>query len=157
MIIGAAAVLALGAIFVIAQKAGGGHYGKGGHRGMHMMLRALDLTDAQQTQVKAILDESRESVKPVFESMKANREKMKEATKGGAFDEAAVTAIANEQAGLAAKLMVEKQRTRSKIYALLTDEQKAKAVELESKMHDRFKGRMKGRFAEGKGPQGSEF
>lgn len=135
------AVLGLAAIFVVAQRGGfGGKHGAMGGPGMGMPFRGLDLSDEQKAQVKQIMVASHEKLKPVFEALKANRDKLKEATKAGAFDEAAVTAIANEQGSLHAQMIVERQRTMSQIYAILTDEQKAKFAEIRDKGPDGFKG-----------------
>jgi protein CpxP len=133
-------VLVAGGIFVLAQKAekgGFGHHGRGGE----MMFRALNLTDEQKTQVKQIMEASKSKVEPIREQLKTNREKLEAATANGAFDEAQVTAIANEQAGLASQLIVERERAKSQVFALLTDEQKAKAGEMKAKMQERFKNR----------------
>jgi periplasmic protein CpxP/Spy len=150
----AAAVLAAGAIFVVAQKArhGGGHeFGRG--RGMGMFLRGLDLTDDQKAKVKEIMTASHAAVEPTMASVKEVHQKMTAATAGGAFDQAQVEAIANEQAGLMAKMMVEREKAKSQIFALLTDAQKAKAAEMRAKFEQRFKD---GRGFEGK-PKGSDF
>lgn len=152
------AVLGLGAILVVAQKvAHGGRHEKMGGRGLGMFLKKLDLTEEQKTQVKQIIDGSREKVKPIFEAMKANREKLKDTTDGGMFDEAEVSALAAEQGNLAAQLIVEKERTKSQIFAILTDEQKAKAIKMRTEFENKFKSRMKGRKGAGDGPDGVEF
>ncbi len=142
----ALAVLATGVIFAIGQKAPAGekgHFGKRGHHrgGFGMAFRGLDLTEEQKAKLKDIHTASRESLKPVMESLKANREKMEALTANGAFDEAQVTALANEQAGLSAKLIVERQRSKSQVFALLTDAQKAKLAEMKTKRMERFKER----------------
>ena len=138
-------VLALGAIFVVAQKSdgkGGRGFGKrGGHGRGGMMMRGLDLTEEQKGQFKSIREASRSKVQPIREALKANRQKLHEMTKSGTFDEATVTALANEQAGLSAQLMVERARVQSQTFALLTDEQKAKAAEAREKMKERFNNR----------------
>jgi periplasmic protein CpxP/Spy len=144
----AVAVLALGTMFAIAQKADRkdghgfgkrGHHGRGGGGGM--MLRGLDLTDAQKAQVKEIMEASRAKVQPIRESMKANRQKLNETTANGAFNETQVQSLATEQANLSAQLLVERTRVKSQIFALLTPEQKAKAAELKSQMKERSKGK----------------
>lgn len=153
-----ALVIGIAAVVLFAQKSEGGRPGKGGfgggHRGFGMMFKKLGLTEEQQSKAKEIMQAGFEKNKGVFEALKANREKMKAATANGAFDEAAVTAIAAEQGQLTAQLIVEKERTKSQIFAILTDEQKAKAVELEKE----FEGKM-GRGHRGKrggfgGPEG---
>lgn len=148
-------VLALGAIFVIAQRGGGkGHvFGHGGHEMGGMMLRGLDLNDEQKAQIKQIREANKAKLQPIREAMKANHEKLGEITANGAFDEAQVLAIANKQGELSAQLMVEGTRTRSQIFALLTDEQKAKAAEMKVKMMD---GKGKGRYGRGSGHGGPD-
>lgn len=146
----ALAVVAAGVIFAVGQKTEGGKKGwgkRGGHhRGMGMAFRGLDLTDEQKAKVKELHSASRESLKPVMESLKANHEKMQALTANGAFDEAQVTALANEQASLSAKLIVEKQRVKSQMFSILTDEQKAKFAEMKAKRPDRVE-RFKARKA----------
>jgi protein CpxP len=157
-----ALLLVVGAgIFVIAQKgggrtSGGPAMGRGMGHGMggQMMLRGLDLSDEQKAKVKEIMDASRSKAEPLHQSMKAAQEKLQQATAGGAFDEAQVSAIANELGGLHAQMIIERQRTKSQIFAILTDEQKAKASEMKGKMMDGFKGRHR---RSGDMPMGTEF
>lgn len=144
----AAAVLATGVLFAFAQKHDG-EKGRGGHRGGEFgrggfMLRGLDLTADQQAQVKAIMEAARTNSQATRGALKANHDKLDVLTAGGAFDEAAVTAVANEQGALTAKMIVDRERTKSQIAAILTPEQKAKAAEMKASFKDHFKGRMRG-------------
>ena len=140
----AIAVLALGAIFVAAQKSAGGEgqgkrgfgHGRGHRGGGGMMLRGLDLTDDQKNQVKQIMEASKSKVQPLRESMKANRDKLRQATADGKFDEAQVQALATEQANISAQLLVERTRTKSQIFQILTPEQRTKAAQVK----ESFKG-----------------
>ncbi len=165
----AVAILSMGAIFAIAQttgtddsgdkrwgKRGGGKMGKmhrggrdGGKGGMGggMMFRGLDLTDEQKAQMKQIREASKAAVTPLHEAMKANRQKMAEATANGAFDEGTVTAIANEGAGIHAQMTVQREKVKAQMFAVLTDEQKTKAAEMRSNMKQRFQERMNKRAA----------
>ena len=140
----ALAVLVTGVIFAVGQKAEhGGHRGvgrRGMHRGAGMMFRGL-LTEEQKTKLKELRTASRDSLKPTFEALKANRQKMRELTANGAFDEALVTALANEGAALRAKLIVERQRMKSQLFSMLTDEQKAKLAEIKAKRAEGRKAR----------------
>jgi protein CpxP len=149
----AVAVLVLGAVFVIAQRAGnrgpGGHgMGRHGQMGIGMALRGLDLTDEQKAKIKEIVDANKETAGPVREAMKANREKLAAMT--GEFDQAKVAELAKTQGDLMAQSIVARQRVKAQIFALLTDEQKAKAVEMREQMKGRFQERMKRR---GPGPK----
>lgn len=133
-------LVAMGAMFVFAQDGAGQKDGKRGfgkrgghHRGGHgMMLRGLDLTDEQKTQVKTIMQSSRESSKSLREQMKANRQKLQTLSDSGNFDQAQVQALADEQGKLTAQMIVEKEKVKSQISAILTPEQKAKAAEMKA-------------------------
>ena len=141
----ALAVLAAGVIFAVGQTTSKGEKGwgrRGGHhRGASMAFRAIGLTEDQKAKLKELRTASRTNIKPMREALKANREKMRTLTANGAFDEAQVTALANERAGLQAKLIVERQRTKSQFFAVLTDEQKAKLADMKAKAGERRKAR----------------
>lgn len=62
---------------------------------MEMRFRRLDHSDEQKAQIKQVMVASHEKLKPVFEALKANRDKLNEATKAGAIYATAVTAIVN--------------------------------------------------------------
>ncbi len=143
---------------MIAQKAfhdGEKRFGFGPGRGhmARMMLRGLDLTDDQKARVKDIFASSRTDIQPILASMKENRQKMETATANGAFDQSQVEALANEQGALMARLIVEREKTKSQIFAILTDAQKTKATE----MRQKFEQRMKDHKPFEAKPEGGEF
>ncbi len=155
-----AAILALGAIFVVGQQkvSSGEHFGGKGHGRKHhgmmgMALKGLDLTNEQKAKVKEIFEASRASVEPLLEQMKANHAKIRDLGTNGSFDQAAVEAIANEQGSITAKLIIEKEKAKSQVFAILTDEQKAKTEAMRAK----FEEKMKDRKPFGKAPTGAEF
>lgn len=118
----------------------GGPDGPGGGPGSFGPgFRELGLTDAQKAQVKEIMDANREKTAPLMDALKDSHKKMEELTANGAFDEAAVTALANEEAATMAKLSVERERVKAQVYAILTDEQKAKMAEQKAKRAEHFK------------------
>ena len=140
-----AAILVIGGVFAIAQRAmhkGFGGHGMRGEQGAMMMLRRLDLTSDQQAKVKEIFEANKGTVQPLREQLKANHEKL--AALGGNFDEGQVTAIAKEQGELMSQMIVASQKVKSQIFAILTDDQKAKAQQLGQEMKQRFQDRMKG-------------
>ncbi len=143
ILIAAAAILVVGgSIFVFAQKAGhkdGHKFGGRHHGGPAMMLRGLDLTDEQKAKVKEIMETSRTSVEPLMTQLRDGHKKIAELGTDGKFDQATVEAAANEQAAVMAKLIVEKEKVKAQVFALLTDEQKAKAAEKRAKFGERFK------------------
>ena len=138
LVIASIAVLVVAAtIFALAQ----GHPGMGEKmRGggpeemIEHMSRALSLTDAQKEQVKAIFESQRATEEERHAKLDDIRKQIDAATAKGQFDEAAVRPLANQQAQLMADEMVDHLRMHSKLYSLLTAEQKAKADEM-MKMH----------------------
>jgi Spy/CpxP family protein refolding chaperone len=143
------ALVAIGTIFAFAQKGevGGKRSGRGfgGHHrgGFGRLAEKLNLTDAQKEQVKQITEASRAKIKPLMESARANHQKIETLTANGQFDEAQVQAVAQEQAQISAQLIVEKARVKSQIFQILTDEQKAQAMQMQEQMKNRMQERFK--------------
>ncbi|MEP6946094.1 MAG: Spy/CpxP family protein refolding chaperone [Acidobacteriota bacterium] len=137
-------VLAAGAVFVIGQiTSRNGHDGlfggRGGGRMIGMALRGLDLTGDQKAKVKEITTAARTNVGPLMQQMRDNRKNFAALGTDGNFDEAKVEALANEQSGIMSKMIVEREKAKAQIFALLTDAQKAKAAEMRQKFEDRMK------------------
>jgi protein CpxP len=108
-----------------------GHGMRHGRRGwmLQRMTKELNLTEAQQQQVKTILQTEQGKVQPIMQQLHQN-EQAENAAITGQFDEAKARDFAQKQAALMTDMMVEKERTKSQIYALLTPEQRQKAQEL---------------------------
>ena len=145
----AIAIVSIGTIFVFAQK---GEDGKEkfkrdfGHRGgFERLAKKLNLTDAQKEQAKQIMESGKEKVKPLMENMKSIHGQLDTATADGQFDEAQVQALATQQANIMAQLIVEKERTKSQLFAILTPEQQAQAKQLKEQMKEKFKGKFQKR------------
>ncbi|MCW3172078.1 Spy/CpxP family protein refolding chaperone [Shewanella subflava] len=106
-----------------------GKYEHGHHRGgMHKMLRMLDLTETQKTDVKAIVEKykAQRPEKPSAEVRAANKAQMVSVITNANFDEAkAQELIAANQERKAAK-MLQHMKMQNEIYQLLTPEQQAK-------------------------------
>ncbi len=142
----AIALAAVGTIFVFAQKADGdkGKFKRGfghHHGGFERLAKKLDLSDAQKAQVKQIKEAGKAKVQPLRENMKSIRQQLNAATADGNFNEAQVQTLATQQANIMAQLTVEKERTKSQIYAILTPEQQTQAKALKEQMKERFKDR----------------
>lgn len=162
----AIAITAAGAVIIFGQT--GGRDGKGerrfSHRGkMHergmiggRMFRHLDLTDAQKEQMKTIGEASRETTKGLRENQRNIRRQLGELGTDGTFDQAAVETLAGQQADIQKQLIIERQKVKAQMFAILTPEQKAKFAELKAQMAERMKERMekrKARFGEDKTDQ----
>ena len=105
-----------------------GMEGRGGWMLKHM-TRELNLTDAQQAQVKSIMQAERAKIEPIMQQLRQN-EQAENAIINGNFDETQARAFANKQAQLMSDMIVEKQRIKSQIYTVLTPEQRQKALQL---------------------------
>lgn len=130
------AVLVIGATaFALArgfQERHGQGRGEGRPRGdmVEHITRELSLTDAQKEQVKSIIDAQHSAEEARESKLDDLRKQIDAATANGQFDEAQVRALANQEAQLMADSKVEHLRAHSKIYSLLTTEQRAKADEM---------------------------
>jgi Spy/CpxP family protein refolding chaperone len=109
--------------------------------------RQLDLTDAQQTQVKSILEAERSKVAPLMAEAAKNRQQLHQSTASGKFDEAQVRSLAAQQAQTMTELIVEKERVKARIYnEVLAPEQRTKAEKMLERMHSHFREGMRERF-----------
>jgi len=130
-IIFAAILMALAA--GLATTAFGQHRGMGfgRHNGWMLkhMARQLNLTEAQRTQIKGIMANEKTKIKPMMQQLRQN-EQAENANVNGTFDENQARTFANKQAQLMTDLIVEKERMRSQVYAVLTPEQRQKALQL---------------------------
>jgi Spy/CpxP family protein refolding chaperone len=147
LVIAGIAVLIIGAtVFALGhgfQDGQGQGRGQDHARMMDHMAKALELTAEQQTQVKALMEGMHTAEQARHAKRDELRKQLDAATANGQFDETRVRAIANEQAQLMADSLVEHERMKSKIFAILTPEQRTKAEALH-KQHGRGNGRRHG-------------
>lgn len=141
----------LAAIFMalaagLAATASAQHRGMGFGRNNGWMLkhmtRQLNLTEAQQTQIKGIMASEKTKIKPMMQQLRQNQQ-AEDANMNGTFDENQSRAFANKQAQLMTDLIVEKERMRSQVYAVLTPEQRQKALQLMQERQQHRQERMK--------------
>ena len=105
------------------------HWDRHGH---HHLWKKLNLTDEQKKEVFSIRLEERAKMKPFVEKLKAGRDQLRALPKGQ-FDEAKVRAIAKGQADTIADLIVAREHMKSRIYAVLTPEQRTKVEQMREK------------------------
>ena len=109
-----------------------GHHWKHHHRGCyghHHLWKKLNLTDAQKKEMFSIRLEERAKMKPLVQKLKAGRDELRALPKGQ-FDEAKVRAIAKGQADTIADMIVAKEHMKSRIFAVLTPEQRTKVEQM---------------------------
>ena len=109
----------------------------GGHM-MHFFSDYLDLTDAQQAQVKQILDREKPNMKPMFQQMMQSHKDMQAVVQAATFDEAKARTVATAQAQNMIEIEVQKARVESELYQVLTPDQKTKMNEYMAKREQRM-------------------
>jgi Spy/CpxP family protein refolding chaperone len=89
------------------------------------------------------MQSQRATLRPLMQQLAENRQAMLTATANGAFDQAKVTTIANQQAQLMAQLTVQKQSMQHQIYTqVLTADQRTTADQLRAKQLARIDQRL---------------
>lgn len=137
LIIGAT-IFAVGqgdAVLAHLQHRGGGPPHSFGPEMVDHIARELNLTEAQKAQVKTLMEAGHAAFAPLHQKMHDARKQLELATENGQFDEAQVRSLANQQAQLMAETIVEHERMKSKVYSLLTPEQRTKATEMLKRHH----------------------
>ncbi|MBP6823412.1 MAG: Spy/CpxP family protein refolding chaperone [Acidobacteria bacterium] len=137
-------VLIAGSVIAFAQGHRRGHFAGTGapafaQRFLDRASVYLGLSDEQEAQIKAILEAEKPKIQPLVAELAANRKALNEATDNGTFNETEVKAIAAKQGETLAALIVEKERVKTQILAVLTPEQRAKAEQFRTRIEDRMK------------------
>jgi Spy/CpxP family protein refolding chaperone len=133
---GIAALLIGATVFALAQHPGMGEKMRGHGPGdmVEHISRELNLTDAQKAQVKTLIEAQHATEQERHTKLDDLRKQIDAATANGQFDENTVRNLANQQSQLMTDQMVDHLRLHSKIYGLLTAEQRTKADQM-MKMH----------------------
>jgi Spy/CpxP family protein refolding chaperone len=121
-----------------------GRFGRGPWRGMFRdrIARELNLTPEQKAQIEQIIESEKPNVRPLVLQLAEHRKQLKALGQDGNFNEAQVRAIAQQQGQTMTELIVIKERTQSRIFAVLTPEQREKAAQMRERVEQRFKEHM---------------
>lgn len=103
----------------------------------------LDLSSAQQDQMKAIWEKEKPTMQPLMQQMRQNRVAMKTLEASGPFDEAKTRALATQNAQTMIEMEVQHARIKSEMMQLLTADQKTKLQQLEAEHEQRMQEHMK--------------
>lgn len=110
-----------------------------GYGPLGYVAHELNLNDAQKSQIKSIWQTERPTISSLVHEFAAESREMDAATAQGNRDESRVQEIADRQGATVSKLLVERERIKSKIYtSVLTPEQRTKADELQARWHSRL-------------------
>jgi Spy/CpxP family protein refolding chaperone len=144
----ALAIALLGSVAVAQGPPAGMHRGGmfSGH-GRDFFAAVLDLSDAQQAQIKQITTASKSTIKPLFQQERQNRQAMMQLVMSGSFDEAKAQGIAQQSAQVQSQIEVEHARIMAQAYQVLTADQKTKLSQFLAKREQQMQERMQGKPA----------
>ena len=142
-----AAVLAGGALMYAQGPGPGGPRGRGpggvGPERMEagVMLRGLDLSEAQQQQIRQLREQHREQTRPIVERLREARQAREAAMTATPFNEGQIRAAMQQLAVVESDLAVQQARLQADVRAILTPEQvqqlDARRAERDARMNER--------------------
>jgi periplasmic protein CpxP/Spy len=121
---------------------GRGRGGPGGPGGiLGPAFQRLDLTDAQKTRVKEIVDSYRDEMRALGDRAMTARQALDAATTGDSFDESSIRSHASELASVDADMAVMRARVSAEVYQILTPDQQKQLKQLRADMQQRMQER----------------
>jgi protein CpxP len=90
----------------------------------------LDLTDAQKTQIKAIMSKERPTLKPLLQQVGQGQAQLRQLELGSTFDEGQARTIATQQSQSVTELAVQRARVEAELIQVLTPDQRTKLAQL---------------------------
>jgi Spy/CpxP family protein refolding chaperone len=91
----------------------------------------LNLTDAQQAQIKAVMQKEHPVLKPLFQQTHQIDLQLRQYAEGS-YDESKVRALATQKSQLEAELSVQETRIHNELFQILTADQQTKLKEMEA-------------------------
>jgi len=116
---------------------GPGGFGPGGG----LPLRALNLTEAQQQQVRTLTQQNREQARSVAQRLRTAMEAQRKAVASIPVNEALIRSTTAELAEAQTEMAIHQARLRSDVFALLTPEQQADAKKMQTEREARLQER----------------
>ena len=111
------------------------------------IAQALNLTDAQKQQTQAIIQQTRQTVQPLKQQSKQNRQALIAAVNAGKGD-VEIHQLALTQGNLAGQLVAARAEALAKFYSTLTPEQRAKADLMTQQLRQMIKQRIQQRLTQ---------
>jgi periplasmic protein CpxP/Spy len=105
------------------------------------MLRDLNLTEAQQQQVRQLTEQLREQSRALVEAVRKGEEARRDAVEAVPVDEPRIRAAMQQLGDAQTELAILEARLHSDVYALLTPEQQQQAQKLRAEREARVKQR----------------
>lgn len=123
-----------------------GHEFGAGHM-MQFWAKKLNLTEDQQTQMKAVWQKESPNVKPLMQQERQIETQLHQYAEGN-FDAAKVQALAAQKAPIDTQLTVVRTRIHNEMYQLLTTDQQSQLKQMEANRQARMQQRMQQRMQE---------
>src|SRR5690349_123221 len=117
------AVVALGTASIFAQTPPSARHHRQGQYGA-VMAAALNLTDAQKSQMQSIFQEARQSAQPVRQQLKQTRQTLQAAVKAGNSEQ--IQQLAATEGTEMGQLAAIRASAHAKMFKILTPEQQQK-------------------------------
>src|SRR5579864_6162820 len=127
------AVAALGTASLFAQTPPPTRHFRRQSRSGALMAAALNLTDAQKTQMKSIFQEARQSSQPIRQQLKQTRQSLNAAVQAG--DSNQIQQLSTTEGTEMGQLAAIHASARAKMFKMLTPEQQQKLSTLQASMH----------------------
>jgi Spy/CpxP family protein refolding chaperone len=108
----------------------GHEFGLDGHM-MAFFAKYLDVTDAQKTQMKAVMLKEHAAMKPLMQQLHHMDQQLKQYVEG-TYDEAKVQALVAQQAQTLVQMKVQETRIHSELFQMLTPDQQTKLKDSEA-------------------------
>ena len=120
---------------------GHGWCGHGWHHAgpLGFVAYQLKMSDAQVSQVRSIWIEERPTISALLKDLTGGMHQLADATAAGNFDEGRVQAIAAAEGNTFSKLLMEKERFKSRVYTTVLNEQQRQSAD---KLQERWLDRM---------------
>ena len=141
---GGAAVWAQGGPGGPGGRRGGGPGGPGpfgvigGGRGMDLPLRELNVTDAQQQQIKDIRDRHRDEAQQIAQRLRTAADAERKAVESDPVNEGLIRSTTQQLADVQADAAILQAHERSEILSVLTAEQQAQLKKIQAEREARF-------------------
>ncbi|MFZ0817794.1 MAG: Spy/CpxP family protein refolding chaperone [Candidatus Sulfotelmatobacter sp.] len=108
---------------------------------MGFFARYLDLTDAQKSSMKSVMEKERPTLKPLMEQLHQMDVQLKQYEEG-TYDEAKVQPLVAQQAQTMVELKVQETRIHNELFQVLTPDQQAKMKQFEANREARMQQHM---------------
>lgn len=113
------------------------NYGERHHDPVKRLMRQVDLSESQQSEIKAIVESSRDSTKVARDQIRDSHKAMRDLVTSDSYSLDQVRTLADQQAKLSADLTVARIDSMHRIQQVLTPEQQTKLAGIRAQRKDK--------------------